>query len=90
MVAKVVMKAVKMWNRRFCWNKFSMARIAAIHKGLLFTYDRNTEGHGIEGNGGDEHNDEDNPDVYHQHGCLELGRGGSYQRVRLPTSPASW
>ena len=28
------------------------------------TYDWNTEGHYVEGNGGDEHNDEDNPDVH--------------------------
>ena len=52
-------------------------------------YDWDTEGHYIEGNGGDEHDDEDNPDI-HKYGCLASDEGEAYQRVRLPTSPASW
>lgn len=53
------------------------------------TYDWDAEGHCVKGNGGDEHDDEDNPNV-HQYGCLETRGEEAYQRVRLPTSPASW
>ncbi len=44
------------------------------------TYDWNTEGHYVECEGGDEHNDEDNPDVYKS---WLPGRGG---REGLPES----
>ena len=52
-------------------------------------YDWDTEGHCIEGDGRDEHNDEHNPNI-HKHGCLSLDEEKTCQRVRLPTSPASW
>ena len=59
MVAKVVMKAVRMWNRRFCcwllemecWDLESEA------------YSWNPPGHGVKGERGDQHDHEDDPEI---------------------------
>ena len=60
------MKAVKMWNTRFCWTRLlavlTVGTAYAELSRVLVTYDWNTEGHGVEGYRGDDHDDEHNPD----------------------------
>ena len=58
MVAKVVMKAVRMWNRRFCYN-LSVGHVVPV---LESTCHRDTEGHDVKGHGGNQHDHEDNPE----------------------------
>ena len=59
MAAKVVMKAVKTWNSRFCLHHGQQERSFEIESS---TYDWLTEGQRIEGNGRKDHEDEDNPE----------------------------
>ena len=58
MVAKVVMKAVRMWNRRFCYSMLLGHDVSVL---LGITYHGNTEGHDVKGQGGDQHDHKDNP-----------------------------
>ena len=87
------MKAVRIWNKRFCLKGSAPTNAALSWYSWGIAYDWDTEGHCVEGNGRDEHDNEDDPDI-HKHGCLEWldegSQGKLYQRVRLPTSPASW
>ena len=59
MAAKVVMKAVKMWNKRFCCARLveDITHKLKDHN----AYDWDTEGHHVEGKGGDDHDHEDGP-----------------------------
>ena len=43
----------------------------AVNGNNRIPYDWDTEGHRIEGNGRDKHDNEDNPDVC-KYGCLEM------------------
>lgn len=58
-------------------------------KGLLVTYDRDTESHCVEGQRGDEHDDKDNPGSHEYTGVVILEVQTDH-RVLVPTSPASW
>jgi hypothetical protein len=61
------MKAVRMWKRRFCYRQGGSARqrlwklAARGHR--LGTYHWDTECHDVEGQRGDHHDDEDDPNA---------------------------
>ena len=58
MAAKVVMKAVRMWNRRFCYAE--LGRIDNLRDGFA-TYDRDAVGKTREDDGGERHQHTDDP-----------------------------
>jgi len=58
MAAKVVMKDVRTWKSLFCWEEVSMLFCSAV-RGLTYHWD--SEGHREEGEGGKNHDDEDDP-----------------------------
>ncbi len=70
-MAKVVMKAVKMWNMRFCWTE-SAGKALVLNEECVCTYDGNTESHCVESNRGDHHEHEDNPMIcqYHRNSLM--------------------
>ena len=57
---------------------------------LAGTYDRDTESHRIEGDGGEEHEDEDNPMLVSSEADSALSAQKTYQRVFVPVEPAFW
>ena len=59
------MKAVRMWNKRFCYDfGVSVKKYCSVVPGEqpLVTYHWNTEGQSIENEGGEKHNDENDPE----------------------------
>lgn len=68
------MNAVRMWKRRFSYRWISTGDgywelELEARADWLATYDWNTECHDVEGQRGDQHNDEDNPGI-REYGCL--------------------
>lgn len=59
MKAKVVMKDVRMWKSRLFW-RVLLVGLDGCRGG---TYSWDTVGHGVEGEGGDTHDDGDDPAV---------------------------
>lgn len=52
------MKAVRIWNRRFCCNLLLDHDVPV----LAITYHGDTEGHDVKGQGGNQHDHKDSPD----------------------------
>ena len=68
------MKAVRMWNMRFCWMQSAQRTCSTFFGSGQYrdTYDRDAECHDVESERGNEHNDKDDPDV-REYGCLKSG-----------------
>ena len=61
MAAKVVMKAVRTWKRRFCYVDVSEVVYYEEQGSVVGTHNRDTECHSVKRNRRDCHDDEDDP-----------------------------